>query len=147
MSYDPTQLSTNATYRVRFTLQDTDVDNEFMTDDEISYVLSKYSDDEQAATLELAKRMLAQFAQYARQREGNIETYGSEVYTNWKAYIDNLVKELSIKSAGIIIGGVVQSEVDRVCNDSESVGAGYSIGYYSKNTNRTVSSDNPFRLK
>lgn len=133
MSYDATQLGSNAIYRMRFTLQDNsnDPEVEFLLDAELQYLLDKYSGDEGAATLEAAKVMLAQFAQYVRQREGQVEVYGSEMFDNWKDALQDLEKELiaSSKSAAIIVGGVVKSRVNAIKDDPESVGGGYEQGY------------------
>lgn len=150
MSYDPTQLSTVPIYRIRFTLQDTDVQNEFLTDDELVYLLTKNNDNEQLATMEAARRMLAQFAQYTREREGLIEVYGNEIFDQWKEYLGELIKDISGSStiSTFIIGGVVKSEVDRVKCDPESKGNGYETDYIAnRRTHTTASGANLFRIK
>ena len=157
MSYDDTMIATSAIYRIRFTLQDTMVDNEFLSDAELQYILTTRNDDEPLATLDAARRMLAQFAQYTREREGLIEVYGNEVFNQWKRYLDDLVKDLA--SGGTVgytlIGGVQRTEVDRVKCDQESVDGGYEQNWIANKRTHTsanqVSSFNknisPFRFK
>jgi hypothetical protein len=155
MSYDPTLLSTVPIYRIRFTLQDTDPDNEFLVDDELTYLLSKHGDNETLSTVDAAKRMLAQFAQYTREREGLIEVYGNEIFNQWQEYLKDLIKDLTSSStvSYMILGGVVKTEVDRVKCDGESVDGGYEQGYIdnqrtwlSSNLLGRRNLNNPFRL-
>ena len=154
MSYDASQLSTSSLYRVRFTLQDTDVTNEFLSDDEINYLIG-VSTTESAAILTAAKRMLGQFSQYTRERENSIEVYGNEIFKQWKQYLSELVQELTSGStlSYMVLGGTVKSEVDRVKNDGESVGNGYELDYIANKRTWTSANgsdsllDHPFRLK
>jgi hypothetical protein len=130
MSYDSTQLATSALFRIRFRLQDTDINNEFLVDDEINFLIGTNST-EDLATLEAASIMLAQFAQYTREREGQIEVYGNLVFTQWKEYLEQLVKDLTTTTGIVIIGGVNATEINRVKDDIESVGNGYELDFLS----------------
>lgn len=131
MSYDANMLMSVPIYRIRFRLQDNsgDPEVEFLKDPELEYLLAVNNNNEEAATLAAARTMLAQFAQYVREREGLIEVYGSELFDNWKDALDELEKELTSLTANIIIGGVVRDEVIRVDDDEQSVGPGYGSNY------------------
>lgn len=140
MSYDATQLSTSALFRLRFRLQDNSNDPvaEFLSDDEINYLLTANNNNEDAAALAAARIMLRQFAQYVREREGLIEVYGQEQFENWKDALTELEKELTSSVSQVIIGGVVQSEVTRVRDDAESEGPGYEQDWLFKDIDYTI---------
>lgn len=140
MSYDSTQLTASALFRIRFRLQDTDINNEFLVDDEINFLIGTNST-EDLATLEAASIMLAQFAQYTREREGQIEVYGNLVFTQWKDYLEQLVKELSSADGVVIIGGVNATEINRVKDDIESVGNGYELDFLSNQRTFTFATE------
>lgn len=138
MSYDASLLASSPIYRMRFRLQDNtgDPEAEFLSDSELEYLYQNNNENEDAATLAAARIMLRQFAQYVREREGLIEVYGQEMFENWKDALDELEKELSDLGGAVIIGGVVNSEVNRVRDDPESYGPGYRQDWLFSDTDR-----------
>ena len=160
MSYDPTQLSTNPVYRLRLTLQDNDMD-EYLVDEEYQYILDKNNGDEDIASLEVARTILSRLAQFERSREGQIEIY-ADSFNRYKEFInDFLEKAAASMTSVILVGGVRQSEVNRVREDPESRPAEYSESYLFDQTERTFGGgsiaagtefnnrddDNTFRLR
>jgi hypothetical protein len=158
MSYDDSLLASSALFRIRFTLQDTDISNEFLTDNEIEYLLVKYSNNENLATLDAARRILGQFAQYTREREGQIEVYGNLIFSQWKEHLEELIGELTTAGGNVIIGGVSAAEINRVNDDTDSVGNGYEQDFLKNQVTHTSgtplsntgsfgrSSNNPFKI-
>jgi len=140
MSYDPNLLMSVPIYRIRFRLQDVwdNEEEEFLKDAELEYLLSANGNDEGIATLAAARTIMARSAQYVREREGLIEVYGNQLFDNLKDLIDELEKEFASRSANIIIGGVVRTEVVRVEDDLESVGPGYQQNYLFRDTNSNI---------
>lgn len=142
MSYDPTQLSSSPVYRLRFKLQDNDVDNEFLVDDEYQYVLDKNSGNEVLSCLEAARRILAQLSQMTRQRENSVEVYGNILFDQWRQYLNELIEELLAGNVDglVLIGGVSAAEIDRVRSDEDSVGPGYTLNYLEDQRTHTFGS-------
>ena len=70
---------------------DTQPDAEFIADGWYSYFLQQSSNNEKKAAIEVAKRILAMYSGYTREREGLVEVYGSEAFNNYlkwlKAYL------------------------------------------------------------
>lgn len=66
-----------------------------------------------------------------------IEIY-AESFNKYRDFInDFLEKAASSMSSVVLVGGVRQSEVDRVCEDDESVNGGYEQDYLFNQTERT----------
>lgn len=73
----------------------------------------------------------------AREREGNVEVYGSERASNYLAYLKYFENEgysVESKLAAPIIGGVSATKNAAVDNDTDSVGPGAKIGMFSSNS-------------
>lgn len=73
----------------------------------------------------------------AREREGNVEVYGSERASNYLAYLKYFENEgysVESKLAAPIIGGVSATKNATVDNDPDSVGSGVKIGMFSSNS-------------
>lgn len=142
MSYDATQLSSSAIYRVRFKLQDNTGNEaeEFLSDAELDYLISYYNDNEDLATLDAARRILGQLSFDVREREGQVERYNGDAFKQYQNYLEELISELSKVTGQVIIGGVSAAEMDRVKCNPDSVGAGYERDYLDNQVTHTFGS-------
>lgn len=128
MSYDPAQLSTNPIYRMRLRLQDND-DDEYLVDDEYTFLLAENNNSEGLATVAAATSILARLAQFERSREGQIEVY-ADSFGRYKMFLEEFLRTSATNNLSVVlVGGVRRSEVDRVQSDDESMGPGYTQDY------------------
>lgn len=115
MSYDPTMLASNLIYQVRFYIGDTDPSMEFLSDDEIQFLLDITGNDPKKAALVAANRLLAQWSKFTREREGQVEVYGAERFNNYKLFLEGLVNDPSFSSVYTPIpyaGGISKHDFD-----------------------------------
>jgi hypothetical protein len=104
--------------RVRFIIGDTDVDVPLISDQWYQYYLDKgYT--ENAAGLEIARRILAQYAQTGwREREGLIEVYGRERFQTYMDWLKDVVNSGIVGAAMPYASG--QSLQDMIDNDANA---------------------------
>lgn len=130
MSYDATMLASNPIYQVRFYIGDTDPLMEFLSDDEIQFLLDINSGDVKKASLMAANRILAQWAKFTREREGQVEVYGNERFDNYKRYLEGLIDDPTFSSIFTPIpyaGGISKRDFDvnRKNSDVKGVNPGW----------------------
>lgn len=114
---DPASSKTD---RVRLIVGDTDIQYEYLSDETYEYLLTKYSDNETAAALEAARYILGSLAKYSRQRTGDIEVYGAEMFKNYKDFLVELLRnpQMLLDRAAVYAGGV--SKADMALNDANT---------------------------
>lgn len=78
---------TNIIDRVRIKIGDIDPYNPLVEDIWYTYYLDEYDQNENKTALEVAKNVLARYSSYAREREGQVEIYGSEVFDNYLKWL------------------------------------------------------------
>ena len=110
----------SATDRVRLIVGDTATEFEYLSDETYEYLLNKYNDNETAAALEAARYILGSLAKYSRQRTGDIEVYGAEMFKNYKDFLIELIRnpQMLLDRARAYAGGISKS--DMIQNDSNS---------------------------
>lgn len=108
----------SATDRVRLIVGDTATEFEYLSDETYEYLLNKYNDNETAAALEAARYILGSLAKYSRQRTGDIEVYGAEMFKNYKDFLIELIRnpQMLLDRARAYAGGISKS--DMIQNDS-----------------------------
>ncbi len=112
--------ATNINDRVRLIVGDTNVQYEYLDDSVYEYLLTKYNNNETAAALEAARYILGSLAKYSRQRTGDIEVYGAEMFKNYKDFLVELLRnpQMLLDRATVYAGGVSKS--DMAANDANT---------------------------
>ena len=107
----------SATDRIRLIVGDTDNQLEYLTDDVYVYLLTKYNNAETPTALEAARYILGSLAKFSRQRTGEVEIYGAEMFNNYKAFLTELLRnpQMLLDRAAVYAGGL--SKKDMRAND------------------------------
>lgn len=105
----------SATDRVRLIVGDTMTEYEYLSDETYEYLLDKYDGNETAAALEAARYILGSLAKYSRQRTGDIEVYGAEMFKNYKDFLIELIRnpQMLLDRAQAYAGGISKSDMEK----------------------------------
>lgn len=102
-------------------------DEEWLSDDTYEWLLQKYSNNVNRASLDAARFILFALTRNVRERAGQIEFYGSEQYRNYKdalvEYLRNPNMSLFIPSpyAGGISKSDIQANIDNTDNNPVTI--------------------------
>lgn len=109
---------TQARDRVRLAVADTN-DLPVLSNDVYDYLLSKYTNNETAATKEAAYLILGQLSFNTRERLDRIETYGNMAFDQYLKFIGEVIKNPNgyLNMAGIYAGGV--DKADFIANNED----------------------------
>ena len=88
-SYDPSTITVNKVHEVRFLIGQTDKYNNYIEDEEISYLLGKDSGNVDVTKYNAARAILATSALFYDKTTGQVSESMSQLYTNLKDLIDN----------------------------------------------------------
>ena len=88
-SYDPATITINKVHEVRFLIGQTDEFNNYIEDEEISYLLGKDSNKVDVAKYNAARAILAKSALFFDRTTGQVTESMSQLYTNLKDLINN----------------------------------------------------------
>ena len=83
----------SAVDRVRLNVGDIWPDMEFLHDEDYKYFLDKYDGNENRATLDAARSILFTLARYTRERTGDIEVYGGDIFSNYYKALELILKD------------------------------------------------------
>lgn len=72
-TYDPSALSSEPLYEVRFIIGDTAVDKPLLDDEEIEYYLNKYSDAVMQTAVKCCESIAAKYAKFSKKRVNGVE--------------------------------------------------------------------------
>lgn len=113
----------SATDRVRLIVGDIATEFEYLSDETYEYLLDKYDGNETAAALEAARYILGSLAKYSRQRTGDIEVYGAEMFENYKDFLLELIKnpQLLFDRAQAYAGGISKSDMENNDNNPDNL--------------------------
>lgn len=108
----------NVIDRLRLIVGDTMVEIEYLSDETYQYLLEKHSGSETASALEAARYILGSLARYSRQRTGDIEVYGAEMFKNYRDFLIELLRnpQMLLDRAQVYAGGI--SKQDMKTNDA-----------------------------
>jgi hypothetical protein len=114
-----------------------DISEPYILDDDIlQYYLDKNGGDVSLTAKEIMPIILVNLSTTSvREREGQVEIFGSERVKNYLDTLEHLNSagsSLTKNYAPPTIGGVRKSEVERVRKDPESVSCGFKIGMFSE---------------
>lgn len=106
--------ATNPIDRVRLIVADTMVEIEYLSDETYQYLLDKHSNNETAAALEAARYILGSLAKYSRQRTGDIEVYGAEMFKNYRDFLVELIRnpQMLLDRSQVYAGGISKSDME-----------------------------------
>lgn len=130
-TYDPTDISTDLA-KVRLLIGDTDTNNQLVTDEEINAAISLTSNVYEAA----AWMCRAIVGKYARDIDTSVESVSRKASQRRDSYI-KLAQQLESQSVNLggglgvpYVGGVSQSAMDAVEDDSDRVSPSFKRGMF-----------------
>lgn len=109
--------ATSVTDRLRLIVGDTMTEFEYLSDETYEYLMDK-NKSETAAALEAARYILGSLTRFSRQRTGDIEVYGREMFQNYKEFLVELLRnpQMLLDRAQAYAGGISKS--DMAANDA-----------------------------
>ena len=117
--------STSATDRVRLNVGDIWPDMEWLHDEDYQYFIDKNNGNENRATLDAARALLFVLTRFTRERTGDIEVYGGDIFSNYFKALQLILKDpnIAISVAMPYAGGISRSEMhaNRVNCDNNAV--------------------------
>jgi len=114
-----TDNPTLARDRIRLMIGDTDTLMPFISDGWYDYYLTQNNNNEKTTAIEVAKKILAMYTGWTREREGQCERYGQEAFDNYLKWLKDLISDpsLGLLSAPMpYLGG--SSKSDMAANDA-----------------------------
>jgi hypothetical protein len=118
--------ATSATDRVRLNVGDIWPDMELLHDEDYQYFIDKYNGNENRATIDAARTLLFTLARFTRERTGDIEVYGGDIFSNYYKALELILKDpnAAISVAMPYAGGISVQDMhdNRVNSDNNSVG-------------------------
>lgn len=105
--------STNAIDRVRLNVGDVWPDLEWLHDEDYQYFLDKNEGSENRATLDAARSILFVVSRFTRERTGDIEVYGGDIFSNYFKSLQLMLKDpnAAISLAMPYAGGISRSDM------------------------------------
>lgn len=105
--------ATSATDRVRLNVGDIWPDFELLHDEDYQYFIDKYNGNENRATLDAARTLLFTLARFTRERTGDIEVYGGDIFNNYYKALELILKDpnAAISLAMPYAGGISRSDM------------------------------------
>lgn len=117
--------ATSATDRVRLNVGDVWPDMELLHDEDYQYFIDKYNGNENRATIDAARTLLFTLSRYTRERTGDIEVYGGDIFSNYYRAIELMLKDpnAAISSAMPYAGGISRTDMhaNKINVDNNSV--------------------------
>lgn len=100
--------------RVRLSVGDTDVDNEYISDTWYQYFLDNNSANEKLAAIDAAKAILAKFTANTREKVDQVEIYGNQQFDNYLQWLKDFIENPSL--SGILspvpyLGGLSKQDM------------------------------------
>lgn len=115
----------SATDRVRLNVGDVWPDMEWLHDEDYQYFIDKNNGNENRATLDAARTLLFVLVRYTRERTGDIEVYGGDIFNNYFKALELILKDpnIAISVAMPYAGGISRSDMhaNRVNCDNNAV--------------------------
>lgn len=115
----------SATDRVRLNVGDIWPDMELLHDEDYQYFLDKYNGNENRATLDAARTLLFTLSRFTRERTGDIEVYGGDIFSNFYRALELMLKDpnAAISLAMPYAGGISRQDMhdNRTNCDNNSV--------------------------
>lgn len=117
--------ATSATDRVRLNVGDIWADMEWLHDEDYQYFIDKNNGNENRATLDAARALMFVLTRFTRERTGDIEVYGGDIFNNFFKALQLILKDpnIAISVAMPYAGGISQEDMhaNRMNPDNHSV--------------------------
>lgn len=117
--------ATSATDRIRLNVGDIWADMEWLHDEDYQYFLDKNNGNENRATMDAARTLLFVLTRFTRERTGDIEVYGGDIFNNFLKALNLILKDpnIAISAAVPYAGGISRSDMhaNRMNWDNNSV--------------------------
>ncbi|UAV89663.1 hypothetical protein [Pseudomonas phage COT4] len=103
----------SATDRVRLNVGDIWPDMEWLHDEDYQYFIDKNNGNENRATLDAARALLFVLSRYTRERTGDIEVYGGDIFSNFYRALELILKDpnIAISVAMPYAGGIDRQDM------------------------------------
>lgn len=115
----------SATDRVRLNVGDIWPDMEWLHDEDYQYFIDKNNGNENRATLDAARALLFVLTRFTRERTGDIEVYGGDIFSNYFRALELILKDpnIAISLAMPYAGGISRSDMhaNRIDCDNNAV--------------------------
>lgn len=117
--------ATNAVDRIRLNVGDIWADMEWLHDEDYQYFIDKNNGSENRATLDAARTLLFVLTRFTRERTGDIEVYGGDIFNNYFKALQLILKDpnIAISVAIPYAGGIdrVDMQMNRMDHRNNSV--------------------------
>lgn len=134
--------ATSAIDRVRLIVGDTNTEFDYLADEVYGYLLTKYQGNETTSAMEAARYILGSLAKYSRQRTGDIEVYGAEMFKNYKDFLIELLRnpQMLLSRAQAYAGGISKSDMEQNDSNPDNISPRFYRGF---SEDRRVYEDDP----
>ncbi len=126
--------STSATDRIRLNVGDIWADMELLHDDDYQYFIDKNNGSENRATLDAARALLFALSRFTRERTGDIEVYGGDIFSNYFKALQLILKDpnIAVSLAMPYAGGISREDMhaNRMNIDNNSVMLSTERGHF-----------------
>lgn len=118
-----------------------DTEEELIAATVIQYILDNNGNSVPLATVEATKYIISSLTKRVNEEVGDVKIAWSQLLDNYRKLLKDFVSNPSYQTNGasIYIGGVNQTEIDRVNADTNSVSGGLCIGEFTTPTYSTSS--------
>lgn len=126
--------------RVRLSVGDTNVSNEYLDDAWYQHFLDNNDDNETLAAIDAAKAILVKFTSNVRERVDQIELYGNQQFDNYLSWLKDFIENPSIsglRSPVPYLGGLSKSDMRDNKNTTDNNKTPVSTGGISCNETLT----------
>lgn len=105
-----------------------DPDGRFISDSNITFLLTQNNDDVILAAEQALKYIVNMVATYVREETGDVEVWWEQLYEQLSARLDKLEKDSRYKKSAHLFyfGGTNKTEMKRVRSNPNSVGIGFT---------------------
>ena len=112
MSYTGNPAS-NPIDRIRLNVGDIWADMEWLHDEDYQYFLDKNNGNENRATMDAARALLFALTRFTRERTGDIEVFGGDMFNNYFKALELILKDpnISISAAVPYAGGISKKDM------------------------------------
>ena len=126
--------------QVRYLVADTDTDDQLVTDEEILWQLTQYSDTRQAAVA-VAQQIAVKFARYATVRSNDLSVDWNARATQYRMIAEDLKRQQQETWAQPYAGGISESDKEAVEEDTDRTLPSFIARLHDRDTSVTTSED------
>lgn len=113
--------------QLRFLIQDTDIQDQLLSDGELDYLLTSEGSALSAAA-RAAEILVARFSKEMDEKVGGVSVNFSQRAESYRKLMADLKRRIALKSAMPYAGGISQSDKDARATDDDRVQPAFTIG-------------------